>query len=100
MKVAANWKIAGLTLVTLPVAIWLLASTPMVHTPKLVIAAAFLPLFIALGMELRARWRQASEHPESYIEGSPTGNRFAVALAIVLIGLALWVVYSVVRQHT
>ena len=97
MKVAAKWKIAGLTLVTLPAAIWLLSSTPMFHAPRLVIAVAFLPLFIALGMELRATWRQASEHPESYVEGSPIGNKLAVALAIVLIGLAFWVVYSVVR---
>ncbi len=97
MKVAAKWKVAGLWLVTLPAAIWLLASTSMLRAPKLVIAAAFLPLFIALVMELRATWRQTSEHPESYVEGSPTGNKFAVALAIVLFGLVFWLVYSVVR---
>jgi hypothetical protein len=100
MKAAVKWKIAALTLVTLPAATWLVVATPMSHAPWLAISMGFVPLFIALGIELRVTWKQASEHPESYVEGSPAGNRLAAALAVVLLSLLLWAVCSVVRQHT
>ena len=99
MKVAAKWKLAALTLVAVPAAIWLVPD-PLSHWSKALIAVAFMPLFIALGIELRATWKRATEHRESYVEGSPTGNKLAVALAVVLIGLVLWAAYSVVHQHT
>jgi len=100
MKAAAKWKVAALTLVTLPAAIWLSATAQASYPPKLVIGLGYVPLFIALGMELRATWKQATEHPESYVEGSPAGNKIALGLAVVLVGFLLWAVCSMVRQHT
>lgn len=100
MKAATKWKIAALTLVTLPTAIWLAATAQMFHAPRLTIGLGLAPLFIALGTELRATWKHISEHPESYVEGSPVGNRIASGLAVVLAGLLLWVVCSMVHQHT
>jgi hypothetical protein len=100
MRASAKWKVAALTLVTLPAAIWLAAITQTFHAPRLLVGLGFVPLFIAIGMELRVTWKQVSEHPESYVEGSPAGNRIASGLAVVLAGLLLWVVCFVVRQHT
>lgn len=98
MKVAAKWRLAALTLVAVPAAIWLVPD-PLSRWSKALIAVAFMPLFIAVGIELRATWKRATEHPESYVEVSPTGNKLAIALAVVLIGLVLWAAYSVVHQH-
>lgn len=100
MKAAAKWKIAALTLVTLPATIGLAATTPTFLLARLVVGLGFVPVFIALGMELRATWKQVSEHPESYVEGSPAGNKIALGLAVVLAVLLLWLVCSVVRPHT
>jgi len=59
-----------------------------------------LPLFIAIGIELYAQWRQLYEKPGSYVAGSPMGNKIAVVLAALLIGLVACLAYSITRQHT
>ena len=100
MKVSAKWKIAALVLVTWPLAVWLIGQNFRSPASKLLLVVASSPLLIAAGIELYAMWRQASVHPESYVEGSPTGNKIAVVLAFVLIGCVLWAAYSLVRQHT
>ena len=50
--------------------------------------------------ELYAQWRQLYERPESYVAGSPTGNKIAVVLAALFIGLMACLAYSIARQHT
>ena len=99
MKVALNWKVASLTLVTWPVALWL-APNPDSRASKTLLVIASLPLLIAVSIELYARWRQLKESPESYVEGSPAGNKIAIVLAVALIGLLVCLAYSVVRHDT
>ena len=100
MNVAVKWRIAALTLVTWPIAFWLAPSDPDSGAFKFWLVLASLPLFIAVGMELYAQWRQLYERPGSYVVGSPTGNKIAVVLAVLLIGLLACLAYSVARQYT
>jgi hypothetical protein len=100
VNVAVKWKVAALTLVTWPIAFWLAPSDPDSGAFKFLLVLASLPLFIALGIELYAQWRQLCERPESYVAGSPVGNKIAVVLAALLIGLVACLAYSVARQHT
>jgi putative effector of murein hydrolase len=95
-----KWKVAALTLATWPIALWLAPPDPSSRGTKILLVFASLPLFIALGIELYAQWRQLYERPESYVAGSPTGNKIAVVLAVLLIGLVACLAYSIVRQHT
>ena len=99
MKVALNWKVASLTLLTWPVALWL-APNPDSRASKTLLVIASLPLLIAVTIELYTRWRQLKESPESYVEGSPAGNKIAIVLAVALIGLLVCLAYSVVRHDT
>ena len=87
MNAAVKWKVAALTLVTWPVALWLASPNPDSRASKILFVVASLPLFIAIGIELHTQWRQLYERPESYVAGSPTGNKIAVVLAALLIGL-------------
>jgi hypothetical protein len=99
VNVALKWKVASLTLVTWPIALWL-APEPDSRASKILLVLASLPLLIAVGIELYAQWKQLYESPESYVERSPAGNKIAVVLAAVLIGLVVCLAYSVVRHHT
>ena len=100
MNVAVKWKVAALTLVTWPIAFWLAPADPDSPAFKFLLVLASLPLLIAVGIELRAQWRQRYERPESYVEGSPAGNKIATVLAVALIGLVVCLEYSIARQHT
>ena len=100
MNVAVKCKIAALTLVTWPAALWLASPNPGSRASKILLVFASLPLFVAIGIELYAQWRQLYERPESYVAGSPTGNKIAVVLAALLIGLVACLAYSIARQHT
>ena len=100
MKVAVKWKIAALTLVTWPIAAWLVFPNPSSRSSKAMLVAASLPLFIAVGIELYAQWRQLRERPESYVSGSPAGNKIAVVLAAALMGLVACLAYAITRHHT
>jgi hypothetical protein len=100
VNVAVKWKVAALTLLTWPIAAWLVFPDPGSRSSKLVFVVASLPLFIAVGIELYAQWRQLCERPESYVSGSPAGNKIAVVLAAVIIGLVAWLAYSIARHHT
>jgi hypothetical protein len=99
VNVALTWKVASLTLVTWPIALWL-APDPDSRTSKVLLVLASLPLLIAVGIELYAQWKQLYQSPESYVEGSRAGNKAAVALAAALIGLVVCLAYSVVRHQT
>ena len=100
MKIAVKWKFAGLTLVTWPIAAWLVFPNPSSLSSKALLVLASLPLFIAVGIELYAQWRVLCERPESYVSGSPAGNKIAVVLAAVLIGLVACLAYAIARHHT
>jgi len=99
VNVALKWKVASLTLVTWPIALWL-APDPDSRASKVLLVLASLPLLIAVGIELYAQWKQLYQSPESHVEGSPTGNKIAVVLAAALIGLVVFLAYSVARHHT
>lgn len=100
MTVAVKWKVAALTLVTWPVAAWLVFPDPNSRSSKALLVVASVPLFIAVGIELYAQWRQLCERPESFVSGSPTGNKIAVVLAAALIGLVACLAYAIARHHT
>jgi hypothetical protein len=100
VTIAVKWKIAALTSVTWPVAAWFAFPNANSGSSKALLVGASLPLFIALGIELYAQWRQLCEKPESYVSGSPTGNKIAVVLAALLIGLVGCLAYAVARHHT
>jgi hypothetical protein len=99
VNVAVKWKVAALTMVTWPIALWLTPANPDSLAFKILLVLASLPLLIAVGIELYAQWKQLYESPESYVAGSPTGNKIAVVLAAVLIGLVAYLAYSI-AHHT
>ena len=67
---------------------------------KLVIAVAFIPIFIGVFIELRDQWRVARETPDQLREGSPVGNAIAWVLAVPLALLLLYVVYRMIAGIT
>jgi hypothetical protein len=100
VNVAVKWKVAALTLITWPIALWLAPTNPDSIAFKILLVLASLPLLIAVGIELYAQWKQLYERPESHVAGSPAGNKIAVALAALLIGLVVCLAYSIARQYT
>jgi len=100
VKVPVKWKVAALTLVTWPIAAWLAFPNPSSRSSEALLILASIPLFVAVGIELYAQWRQLCERPESYVSGSPAGNKIAVFLAAVLIGLVACLAYAIARHHT
>jgi len=100
VKIAVKWKVAALTLVTWPIAVWLVFPNPSSRSSKALLILASVPLLVAVGIELYAQWRQLCERPESYVSGSPVGNKIAVILAAVLIGLVACLAYAIARHYT
>ena len=78
-----KWALAAATLLTVPVAFWYTRTEPNVSL-TVVMWLAFLPAAVGVGLELWERWKVMRETPERYQEGSPSGNRIAVFLAIAL----------------
>jgi len=90
---ASKWKVAALTLVTLPATIWFVAEYPDLYISKFVLALGFLPLYIGAGMELHSQWTAVLEkwrNPESHVAGVPTGNKGFFILGLTLAGLVLF----------
>jgi hypothetical protein len=94
-----KWRLTVGALVTLPAAFWYLGYHPRSNA-KLVIAVAFIPIFIGMFIELRDQWRVAGENPEQLNEGSPVGNAIAWVLAVPLALLLLYVVYRMIAGIT
>ena len=94
-----KWRLTAGALVTLPLAFWYLGYHPRSNT-KLVIAVAFIPIFIGVFIELREQWRVAGETPGQLKEGSPIGNIIAWILAVPLALLLLYVVYRMIAGNT
>lgn len=94
-----KWKVAALTLITLPVAMWFVFQHPESRPPGLWITIGSVPLFTAVFMELRAQWDLLSKDPNYVDKGSPVGNRIAVALAAVIICLVLFGIYRAIHEQ-
>ena len=94
-----QWRIAALTLVTLPLAIWVSIS---IHGSSNALAAfvgiGCLPLAIGVVFDLRERRRQIRQDPNSYQEGSPIGNKIALVLGLVLLALACMTMVVIVTR--
>lgn len=93
---ASKWKIAALTLITLPATIWFVAENPDLPLSKFVLVLGFLPLYIGVSMELYSQWKAVWDNwgnPEPRITGSPTGNKVAVILGLTLLGLVAFLAY-------
>jgi hypothetical protein len=90
---ASKWKVAALTLVTLPMTIWFFAENPGLPISKFMFVLGFLPLYIGAGMELQSQWKAVLEkwrNPKSHAEGVPTGNKGFFVLGLTLAGLVLF----------
>jgi|SRR5271163_914015 len=84
-----QWKIAALTLVTLPLAIWVSTSIDSNSNAfTAIIGIGCLPLIIGVVFDVRERRRLMRQDPNSYQEGSPIGNKIALVLGLVLLALA------------
>jgi hypothetical protein len=94
-----KWRLTAGALITLPAAFWYLGNHPRSNA-KLVIAVAFIPIFIGAFIELRDQWRVAGETPDQLKEGSPVGNAIAWVLAVPLALLLLYVVYRLIAGIT
>jgi hypothetical protein len=94
MKLAlSKWKVAALTLVTLPATIWFAAQYPDFSTSKLLFSLGLSPLFVGFGMELRGQWKTTLRkwgNPESQVEESPKGNKSSVILFFILAVVVLF----------
>jgi len=84
-----KWKISALTIVTLPLSLFVLTNTTEKYG-NIIIFIGMFPLLFAATVELLAEalsgWRQYKETGEfttSENEGSPIGNRIAIVLAIL-----------------
>jgi hypothetical protein len=93
-----KWRLTAGALVTLPVAFWYLGYHPRSNA-KLVIAVAFIPIFIGVFIELRDQWMVAGTR-DQLKEGSPVGNAIAWVLAVPLALLLLYVVYRMIAGIT
>ena len=96
MKLAVSkWKVAALTIVTLPAAIWFVVENPDFPIPKLPLFLGYLPLFIGLGMELHGQWKAVLvkwSNPETHVETGGTGNKSFFILLFTLAALVLFLV--------
>ena len=100
---ATKWKVAALTLVTLPVAIWYVTDNPDTHISKFALFLGFSPLFVGAGAELYGQWKAVWDNlgnPEPRVVGSPTGNKIAVILGLILLGLVVFLAYVGATHRT
>ena len=100
---ASKWKVAALTLVTLPAAIWYVVDNPDTHILKLAFLLGFSPLFVGAGAELYGQWMAVWDkwgNPEPHVAGSPTGNKIAVILGLTLLGLVVFLAYVGATHRT
>jgi hypothetical protein len=94
-----QWKIAALTLVTLPLAIWISTSiNGNFDAFTSIIVIGCLPLAIGVVFDLRERRRQMRQDPNSYEEGSPVGNKIALVIGLVLLALACMAMLRIVTR--
>lgn len=85
-----KWKIAALTFITWPVAIWFVDQAPETRPLGFWLTLGSVPLFTAILMELRDHWSRVLKDPTYVDKGSPVGNKIAVALAGLILGLVLF----------
>jgi len=100
---ASKWKVAALTLVTLPMAIWLSPENPDLPISKFVDFLGFLPLFIAAAMELQSQWTAVLEkwrNPESHVEKDQKGNKVFYIPCLTLVSLVLLIAFVGSMLHT
>jgi hypothetical protein len=100
---ASKWKIAALTLVTLPATIWFVAENPDLPISKFMLALGFLPLYIGASIELYGQWKALWDNwgnPERRAVGSPTGNKMSVILGLTLLGLVAFLAYVGATHRT
>ena len=100
---ASKWKIAALTIVTLPATIWFVAENPDLPISKFMLVLGFMPLYIGAGMELHSQWAAVLEkwrNPESHVEGVPTGNKGFFVLGLILAGLVLFLAFVGATHRT
>ena len=101
--VASKWKVAALTLVTLPASIWFSAENPGLLISRFMIALGFLPLYIGAAMELRSQWVAMLEkwrNPEHHIKAAPASNKGFYTLCLTLVGLVLLIICFGSMHHT
>ena len=92
-----QWKIAAVSLVTWPIAIWLLVHWPGAFSPTPLMIVASLPIFVGMSLDIYARI--TSDKPDPYKGGSAIGNKIAVLLAVVLICTLLFLAYRVATHQ-
>jgi len=100
---ASKWKIAALTLVTLPLTIWLSPKNPDLPVSKFLYFLGFLPLFIAATMELQREWEAVVHkwrNPESQVKNDQKGNKVFYILCLTLAGLVLLIICVGSMLHT
>jgi hypothetical protein len=93
-----KWAVAALTLMTMPLAIWLSGQDPKLRLMNIWIVLGFLPLGAALVIELRAQWKRVGKEPNSDMESSRIGNKVAAVLAVVLASMGVLAIYSFLTQ--
>lgn len=101
--VASKWKVAALTLVTLPAAIWYVVDNPDTQASKLAFLLGFSPLFVGAGTELYCQWKAVCDNwgnPKPQVMGSPIGNKIAVVLGLTLLGLVIFLTYIGATRRT
>ena len=100
---ASKWKVAALTLVTLPATIWFAAENPDFPISKFMPALGFLPLYIGAIMELHSQWAAVLEkwrNPESHVKAVPAGNKGFFILCFTFVGLVLFLACVGAMHHT
>jgi hypothetical protein len=101
--VTSKCKVAALTLVTLPTAIWYVVDNPDTHISKLAFLLGFSPLFVGAGTELYCQWKAVWDNwgnAKPHVVGSPTGNKIAVILGLTLLGLVVFLAYVGATRRT
>ena len=76
---------------------WLYIENPIPEftDTDIVFYIAFIPLFVAIGMELKDYW----DSPEPQEEGSPVGNKIAVILGFIVFVLVIFgIVMTVINN--
>ena len=82
MKRTYVWLIASLTLITAPLAFWVIGA-PDTTFKEVLVYLSFSPIVIAVILELAIDYKQGANN-----EGSPTGNAVAKILgSIIIIGV-------------
>jgi hypothetical protein len=104
MKLAASkWKIAALTLITLPASIWFSTENPDLPISRFMSALGFVPLYIGAAMELHSQWVAVLEkwrNPERHVKAAPVSNKGFYILCLSLVGLVLLIICVGSMLHT